>query len=148
MGRLITKPNVLYQIHCWRYFQSFFGVNRYLYLVYRPLDLVLGRVRKSETEKILPIVTGEKYSLFNWLPTFDSITPARLSVTWQEKRGVIRHSATNKFNFNFDKRRPFKIVDFNQMSIFTPETRYKFKPARQGSLNSEDRFKGEYIVSF
>jgi hypothetical protein len=43
----------------------FEGVDRYFYLVYRPLDLVLGRARKSETEKILPLMTGEKHSLFN-----------------------------------------------------------------------------------
>jgi hypothetical protein len=43
----------------------FEGVDRYFYLIYRPLDLVLGRARKSETEKILPLVTGEKHSLFN-----------------------------------------------------------------------------------
>jgi hypothetical protein len=43
----------------------FEGVDRYFYFFYRPLDMILGKLRKSETERLIPLASGEKNSLFD-----------------------------------------------------------------------------------
>lgn len=39
------------------------GLDRYLYFVYRPLDLLVGKLRKNESQRLLPLIAGEAVSL-------------------------------------------------------------------------------------
>jgi len=43
---------------------AFEGLDRYFYFVYRPLDMVIGKLRQSETKKLTPILSGEQTSFF------------------------------------------------------------------------------------